>query len=115
LLKVRVVILTAHSLFTEGIATRLKQHLDQIELQVVDSQSADAMARTIAAQPAVVVFEAHDEHVECSCPLAGLLDARPALKIIRLDPSHDQIQIVTSEQRAASKPMDLINMLLSSA
>ncbi len=36
-----------------------------------------------------------------------------AVKIIRLDPSRDEIQVVTSEQKTVREPMDLIGMVLS--
>ena len=110
--RIRVVVLTAPSLFTEGIATRLREHSDRIELEVVDSRNADALAKAIAAGPAVVLLEARDRNIERSCPLVDLLAAAPSVKIIRLDPSRDEIQVVTSEQRTVSDPMDLIGMVL---
>jgi DNA-binding NarL/FixJ family response regulator len=111
--RTRVVVLGKPSLFTEGIAARLGQHADQVELVVVDSREADAMARAIAARPAVVLVEANDEHVDRPCPLGDLLEAVPAVRLIRLDPSEDRIRVVTSEQRTVNDPIDLINVVLT--
>ena len=113
--RIRVVVLTAPSLFTEGIATRLSEHADQIELEVVDSRNAEALAKAIAARPAVVLLEARDSNAASPCLLEDLLGAVPSVKIIRLDPSRDQIQVVTSEQRTVSDPIDLIGMVLPPA
>jgi DNA-binding NarL/FixJ family response regulator len=112
--RTRVVVLKAPTLFTEGIAARLGQHPEEIELAVVDSRDADALAKTIASRPEVVLFEAHDENLERSCPLVDLLEAVPTVKVIRLDSSQDRVQIVTSEQRSVNEPIDLIDMLLPS-
>lgn len=107
--------LSTPSLLTEGVATRLGQHLDQVELQVVDSREADALARTIAANPEVVLFEARDGNVESPCPLVDLLAAAPVVRLIRLDPSEDQVQLLTSERRTVAEPMDLISLVLTAA
>ena len=106
-------VLGRHSLFTEGIAARLGQHADQVELVVVDSRDADAISRAIAARPAVVLVEANDEHVDRRCPLGDLLEAVPQVRLIRLDPSQDRIRVVTSEQRMVNDPIDLINAVLT--
>jgi hypothetical protein len=113
--RTRVVVLAAPSLFTEGIAARLGQHADRIDLSIVDSRDTDAVARSIAARPAVVLLEAQDENVEGPCSLMDLMAAVPDIKLIRLDPSHDQVQVVISEQVTVREPMDLISLVLSPA
>ncbi len=110
--RTRVVVLTAHSMFTEGIATRLGQYLDQIEVQVVDSRDSDCLVSIREAQPAVIVLEANDENVERFCPLDEILAAAPEVRVIRLDPDLDRIHVVTSELRTVAGPTDLISMLL---
>lgn len=107
--------LSTPSLFTEGIANRLGQHLDQVELLVVDSRDPDAVARTLAAKPDVILFEAQDGNVECACPLIHLLAAAPLVRVIRLDAGNEQVRLLTSEQKAVSEPMDLINTVLTPA
>ncbi|HET7011358.1 MAG TPA: hypothetical protein VFI11_11320 [Anaerolineales bacterium] len=114
-MRTRVVVLAEPSLFTEGVATRLKKHLDQIELEIIDSRKPDALQKAIAAQPAVVLMEADDTITGPSCPLADLLVATPTVRILRLDPSRDRIQVMTSEQRTLSDPSDLIGMVLAPA
>lgn len=113
--RTRVVVLTAHSMFTEGVATRLRQYLDQIDLFVVDSREPDCLTKVKEAEPAVVLLEANDENTERFCPLGEILEARPDVRVIRLDPDLDQIHVVTSEVRTVNKPTDLITMLVPPA
>jgi DNA-binding NarL/FixJ family response regulator len=109
--RTRVLVLTAHSLFTEGVANRLGQESERIDLEVVDSRDADAIARVLEDAPSVVLFEAHDDTVERASPLVELLGSRE-VKVIRLDPGRDEVQVLTSERRSLEDPKDLIEMVL---
>lgn len=93
----------------------MRQHLDQVDLHVVNSQDADAVARTLAIKPDVILFEAQDGNVECACPLVDLLAAAPLVRVIRLDVGNEQVRLLTSEQKAVSEPIDLISMVLTPA
>jgi DNA-binding NarL/FixJ family response regulator len=72
-------------MFTEGIATRLRQHLDQIDLQVVDSQGPMCLANIHQARPGVIMLKADDQTITSFCLLERLLEAAPDAKVIRLD------------------------------
>jgi DNA-binding NarL/FixJ family response regulator len=108
-----VVVFGQHTLFTEGIAARLGQRADQVDLIVVDSRQVDALAQAIAAQPEVVLMEAGDERLDRPCPWNELLDGAPQARILRLDPDQARIRVVTSEHRTIEDPADLINMVLA--
>jgi hypothetical protein len=108
----RVVVLTAHSLFTEGIATRLRQHLDQIDLKVVDSRGPRCLASIRQARPAVILLEASDEITSGFCTLERLLEVAPEAKVVRLDRDLDRIQVITGELKAVQGPSDLIHLLV---
>jgi hypothetical protein len=108
----RVVVLGTPSLFTEGIAARLGQHPDLIDLEVVDSRDANGLARTVANRPEVILFEEGEESMERPCPLMDLLVSGPKVRVIRLDASQDQIRVFTSEQRSVSEPRDLLGIVL---
>lgn len=110
--RTRVVVLTAHSMFTEGIATRLGQYLDRIDLQVVDTRDPGCLKHIREAHPSVIVLEANDENVERYCSLSEILANAPEVKVIRLDPDLDQIHVVTSELKTVHEPTELIGMLL---
>jgi DNA-binding NarL/FixJ family response regulator len=109
----RVVILSGRSLFTEGIASRLRQDEARVEVVTVDSRQPNALAGVIAAQPTAVIFDATDPESTQHCSLDTLLEALPGLKVLRLDPQQQQVQVVTSEQRKASEVSDLIAVIES--
>jgi DNA-binding NarL/FixJ family response regulator len=110
----RVVILSTHSLFVEGVAKRLKQHLPEEHVQVVDARQADALEQVMAARPTSVILDATDVEATSNCPLSKMLNALPSLKIIRLDPHTDKIQVVVSEQRVVEQVSDLIEVIQAS-
>ena len=103
-----VVILSTRSLFVEGVAKRLKQHLPEEYVQVVDARQADALEQVVAARPTSVILDATDLEATQHCPLSKMLNALPWLKVIRLDPNQDKIQVVTSQQY----PLAQVNGLL---
>ncbi len=111
--RVRVIVLSGHSLLAEGIAARLGQQLSQQELMTVDANEPGALQHVIQANPAAIILDATDEDVTRTCPLDALLSALPALKIFRLDPQTERIQVVTSQQRQAWEVRDLVEMIQS--
>ncbi len=110
-MQTRVVILSGHSLFAEGVANRLRQYLQQVELEIVDPRQPDVMLQVAAARPSIVILDMTDTVVTRFCSLSKLLRSLPALKVIRLDPQQEQIQIVTSEQRSAVEVHDLVEVI----
>jgi DNA-binding NarL/FixJ family response regulator len=109
--QMRVVILSSHSLFTEGIASRLRQHAERFELQYIDSGQADALDQVIAAQPSTVILDTSDEELSRRCSIGAMIDGLRSVKIIRVDPQQEHIQIVTSEPRQAGDVRELIDLI----
>src|SRR5574341_706570 len=107
----RVIILSSHSLFVEGVATRLRQQLAEREVRTVDAHQPDVLNLVIAVRPSVVILDATDTEAAQACPVEDLLKALPSLKIIRLHPQQKQIQVVTSEQRVVDEVRDLIDVI----
>lgn len=107
----RVIILSSRSLFVEGVATRLRQHLAEQDVVTVDARQADVLKSVVAAQPSVVILDATDVEAAQACSVGDLLKALPSLKIIRLDPQQKQIQVVVSEQRVVHEVRDLIDVI----
>ena len=108
-----VVILSTRSLFIEGVANRLKQHLPEENVKVVDARQTDALKQVVAAQPTSVILDATEAEATKNCPLSEMLNALPLLKIIWLDPQKDTIQVVVSEQRTVEQVSDLIEVIQS--
>ncbi len=112
----RVVILTGHSLFAEGLISRLKEHNDRLVLHVVSpADDGDYLAKIIALHPYVIIRDSSEVLAASGCSLGALLQKLPTVKIICLDPKEDEIQIVTSEQRQAGKALELLEMIEQAA
>ncbi len=109
--QIHVVILSSHSLFAEGVANRLRQYLQQVELEIVDSQQPDVMTQLVTSQPSIVILDISDPGVIQRCSLSKLLLSVPDLKVIRLDLEHEQAQVVTSQQRPAALVRDLAQVI----
>lgn len=107
----RVVILSSHSLFAEGVLSRLKAHANALELHVVDAEKTDALDQIIAFQPTAVIVCASDIDDNANCPLGRLLRELPDVRIIRLDPMNQGYQLVTSEQYEAEEIQELLGIL----
>ena len=109
----RVVVLSSHSLYTEGVLSRLKAHSNALKLHVVDADQMDALDQVIVIQPTAVIVDASDKDVNAHCPLGRLLRDLPDVRIIRLDPVNKGFQLVTSEQHEAEEVQELLAILKS--
>jgi DNA-binding NarL/FixJ family response regulator len=108
--QISVVILSGRSLFTEGLASRLREHTEQFIVQHVDSRYDDALDRVIASRPSTIILDTTDEDSNRRL-MGAMVDALPSVKIIRVDPQQPYVQVVTSEQRQAADVRHLIALI----
>jgi DNA-binding NarL/FixJ family response regulator len=111
MVRICIVILSSQALFAQGVASRIRECLKKVELEIVDPRQPDAMAKIVAAEPNVVLLDDTDPEVSRYCSLSELLNSLPDIKVIRLEPRQGQIQVVTSEQRPAVEVRDLIEVI----
>jgi len=109
--KPTVVVLSSHTLYGEGVTSRLQLHAEALSLRVIDARSSTAMQQIIALDPQAVIIDASDREVGLNYPINELLASLPALKIIRLDPEQAGFQVVTSAQHIASEVDDLLEVI----
>jgi len=109
--RTRVVILSGHSLFSEGVASRLKKHLDRLDLQVVDINEEDVLSKVVSLKPATVILETMDTETSNAIPLSKLLKSLPEVTVIRLNSQQSQVQVVTSTERMLGEVKDLIEVI----
>ncbi len=110
----RVVILAGHSLFAEGVASRLRKYIDRFNLKVLDINEEDVLSKIVSLKPATVILDAMNAETSENLPLSKLLKALPEVTIIRLDPQQTQVQVVTSEERMLDEVKDLIDVIQES-
>jgi hypothetical protein len=110
-LPMRIVILSARSLFADGIASKLRQVEHDLEMNVMDPRQPGALERIVSAQPSVIIMDGTDSELAEHVPLGQLVSYMPTVRVIWLDPQQELIQLVTSEQRVATNVNDLIEMI----
>jgi len=107
----RVAILFRHSLLASGLASRLSEHPNQVQIQMIDAGSPDAASQLCAAAPAIVIVDASDADTTANMPIARLLDVTPQAKVLRLDARNDHIRIFSSTERRAKGTGELIAVM----
>ena len=107
----RLIILSDHSLFAEGVASRLRQYPERVEIHFVDPQQADYLDQIKENRPCAVIIDAADADRSQCCLLCDLLMALTNVTIIRLEVQHKDIQIVTSSQHHLAEVVDILDIV----
>ena len=110
--QVRVVILlSGQSLFTEGVANRLREYPDRVAVQMMDPGLPDTFSEIAKIDAAVIMLDANDLGTTQLCPLSELIFKHPKLKVMGLDSQKELIQVVSSEQFRVVDVNDLIQII----
>ena len=107
----RLVILSNHSLFAEGVASRLLQYPERVDVRFVDPQQADYLEQIKENRPCAVIIDAADADRSQCCLLCDLLMALANVTIIRLEVQRQDIQIVTSQQHPLTDVRDILDII----
>ncbi len=107
----RVVIVSSHSLFAEGVASRLQQFPNRVDIETIDPQEDQFFNHIINIQPPTVIMEATNIDTDEGCLLCNMMSVLPTVKIIRLAAEQKDIQVIRSEQYAVKGVRDLIFFL----
>ena len=107
----RLVILSNRSLFTEGVASRLRQYPERVDVRFVDPQQADYLEQIKAIRPAAIIIDAADSDSTQCCLLCDLLKALANVTIIRIEIQHKDIQIVKSSLYPLAEVKDIIDIV----
>jgi hypothetical protein len=110
-----VVILSSHSLFIEGVASRLRQYPQRVDVQFVDPQQPDFIPQIKSIRPAVILVHSTDPEDEQPRLFCDLLTVLSNVTIIRLGAKHKEAQIVTSTKRKINEVRDIIDIAEQSA
>ena len=108
---IRLIILSNHSLFAEGVASRLRQYPERVDVRFVDPQQADYLEQIKEIRPSAVIVDAADTDSTQCCLLCDLLIALVNVTVIRLEIQHQDIQIVTSSQHPLTEAKDIIDIV----
>jgi len=107
----RLVILSNHSLFAEGVASRLLQYPERVDFRFVDPQQAEYLEQIKEICPSAVIIDAADTEPTQRCLLCDLLKALANVTIIRLEVQQKDIQVVTSSQHPLTEVRDILDII----
>jgi DNA-binding NarL/FixJ family response regulator len=112
-MRTSIVIVSRHSLFADGLAAWLCQHLIAVELATIDPLEPDATEKIVAARPSAVLLDSTVPDVASYCDVEMLLRSLPGVKVVRLDPAVPLVQIMSSQQHAVGSVRDLADIILA--
>jgi hypothetical protein len=107
----RVIVFSSHSIYAEGVVSRLRQHPLGGEIHFIDAQDDDYIQKVVELQPSVVILDAIQGSEIDSCLFCTLLSEFPELTIIRLKVQERDVQVVKSSQCVVESVQDLIDLI----
>lgn len=106
-----VVILSEHSLFTQGVATRIQQFPDQVQIHFINPHDADSLEQIADIDPAAIIISSREGGSNKNCLLCDLISYFPMVRVIRLAVDQNPVQIITSEHSQLDEVRDLLALL----
>lgn len=97
-MSLKIAVLAHHSLLADGIASRLREHAGQIEVQTVEAGAVDLPQRLQRARPAIVLMDSTDAEAVENMPLDRLWALLPETRVMRLDPASDHVRVFSCER-----------------
>ena len=108
----KVVILTAQSLFIEGIISRLKKYPQRIDLTIIDPiEQTNFLKQIVKIQPSTLILDSLKDDQQNFHPLPLLLKDLPSLRVIYLDIMKNTIQVVNSSTLAVERVGELLEII----
>jgi len=108
--RVRLVILSNNTLFTRGIAARLRQFPGKVRLETLKPDRPDLLSAIMDINPAAVIMDATMPEIEANTFLPKLLASCPTTKIMQLDLQKNQISVMSCKQKTVENIEDLIDI-----
>lgn len=96
----------------EGVASRLGDHADRIQLVTVSPQEEDLIGRLVAVQPDAIILDASDPDGGGACPMMEMLRRIPEARIILLDTERSDFQVIRSQRRPIDSTEALVDEML---
>lgn len=107
----RIAILTAHSLFADGLISRLRDSQEAVELKVFDRKNPDVLQGIAAFKPLALILEEREMEQSENCSFKQILALLPNLLIICLRLGSPEIQVIQSESCPANGVGELLNII----
>jgi hypothetical protein len=107
----RIAMMTNHSLFAEGLISRLREYPEQLELQIFDLLQPDVVSHVVEFKPLVIILEENEEQQFNIGTFKKMLAILPNLLIIYLYLNQPDILIIQSEHYFANGVGELVDII----
>jgi DNA-binding NarL/FixJ family response regulator len=107
----QVVILSGHSLFTQGVAKRFEQFPERVQIHFINPKDEDSFDKIANIQPAAIIISFSEAESKENCLLCDLISTFPAVRVIRLAVDQDPVQVITSKQSQLNEVRDILDLL----
>jgi len=107
----RIAVMTNHSLFAEGLISRLREYPEQLDLKVFDLLQPDVVSHVVDFKPLVVILEENEEQQFSFRCFKEMLAIMPNLLIIYLYINQPDILIIQSEHYLANGVGELVDII----
>lgn len=104
----KILILTGHSLFTDGVISKLLNSPLAGKFDVVDMRQPDTMQAVIKANPDYLILDETDPELTEQLK-SELFTALSCLKVIFLDPQRNHLRVLQCEEYDNSQIWDLLD------
>jgi hypothetical protein len=107
----RIAMMTNHSLFAEGLISRLREYPEQLDLRIFDHLQPDVVSHLVDFKPLVIILEENEEQQFNIGTFKQMLAILPNLLIIYLYLNQPDILIIQSERYLASGVGELVDII----
>ncbi len=109
----KVVIISDHSIFAEGVARRFEEFPERVEMHFINPRNENSFDQILAIQPEAIILNSSEAEMKEKCLLCELLSGFPSIRIIRLAVDQTPVQVITSEQNFLNEVRDLLDLINS--
>ena len=109
-----IVVLLHNSLLSMGIASRLKEQVDRIYVQIIDSESPDVQGVLSKQSPEIIILDSGDLECTQKISLSQLFDWVPTAKVVILDLLTQKVHVYSSQELQVSRTSELLSFFQQS-
>jgi DNA-binding NarL/FixJ family response regulator len=92
----RVALIAGQSLLLNGMASRLHNHAEQIDVELFDPNDESLIRQLQASPPSIIVMDAHDPELGNAPRLTDLFRLLPSVQVMMLTSERSDLHIISS-------------------
>ncbi len=107
----KVIVLTGHSLLTQGIVSNLREASYSMEVEALDASRPDLFETLATLRPKIIILESSEQHAEQGCSLQRLFEVLPDLIVIEVNLKNTSVQLICSNLYNTTGFASLLNVI----